>query len=137
LKIVYVIGIVVWDQRGDIRDVISIGKSATKNDGSEEVEQIVSTMTKYGEMKEIFMLSSYVYSGLSSSTHYRLILPDVLIRLLYPSSDQHPIDSYLHNLFILRTQNCIHNEDFSIAYPCFNTISLIHRIDLGIISNDE
>jgi hypothetical protein len=36
----------------DIRDVISIGKLVRKNDGPEEVEQIVSTMTNYGEMIE-------------------------------------------------------------------------------------
>jgi len=35
----------VWDQRGDIRDVISIRKLVRKNDGPEEVEQILSTMT--------------------------------------------------------------------------------------------
>ena len=29
--------------------VISIGKLVWKNDGPEEVEQILSTMTKYGE----------------------------------------------------------------------------------------
>ena len=52
LKIVHVIGKTVWDQGGDIRDVISIGKLVRKNDGPEEVEQILSTMTKYGEMKE-------------------------------------------------------------------------------------
>ncbi|MGB8936097.1 MAG: hypothetical protein WCC17_13435, partial [Candidatus Nitrosopolaris sp.] len=52
LKIGHVIGKAVWDQRGDIRDVISIGKLVRKNDGPEEVEQILSTMTKYGEMKE-------------------------------------------------------------------------------------
>jgi hypothetical protein len=46
------IGKAVWDQRGDIRDVISIGKLVRKNDGPEEVEQILSTMIKYGEMKE-------------------------------------------------------------------------------------
>ena len=40
------------DRRGDIRDVISIGKLVRKSDGPEEVEQILSTMTKYGEMKE-------------------------------------------------------------------------------------
>ena len=51
LKIAHVIGKAVWDQRGDIRDVISIGKLVRKNDGPEEVEQILSTMTKYGEMK--------------------------------------------------------------------------------------
>jgi DNA-directed RNA polymerase subunit H (RpoH/RPB5) len=52
LKIADVIGKAVWDQRGDIRDVMSIGKLIRKNDGSEEVEQILSTMTKHGEMKE-------------------------------------------------------------------------------------
>ena len=46
LKIAQVIGKTVWDQRGDIRDVISIGKLVPKNDGPEEVEQILSTMTK-------------------------------------------------------------------------------------------
>jgi hypothetical protein len=44
----HIIGKAVWDQGGDIRDVISIGKLVRKNDGPEEVEQIVSTMTKYG-----------------------------------------------------------------------------------------
>ena len=52
LKIAHVIGKAVWDQRGDIRDVISIGKLVRKNDGPEEVGQILSTMTKYQEMKE-------------------------------------------------------------------------------------
>ena len=46
------IGKAVWDQRGDIRDVISIGKLVGKNDGPEEVEQILSTMMKYGEKNE-------------------------------------------------------------------------------------
>jgi hypothetical protein len=48
LKIAHVIGKAVWDQKGDIRDVISIGKLVRKNDGLEEVEQILSTMVKYG-----------------------------------------------------------------------------------------
>ncbi|MFZ0222298.1 MAG: ATP-binding protein [Candidatus Nitrosopolaris sp.] len=52
LKIAHVIGQAVWDQRGDIRDVISIGRLVRKNDGHEEVEQMLSTMIKYGEMKE-------------------------------------------------------------------------------------
>jgi MoxR-like ATPase len=52
LKIADVIGKAVWDQGGDIRDVISIGKLVRKNDGPEEVEQILSTMIKYGEIKE-------------------------------------------------------------------------------------
>jgi hypothetical protein len=47
LKIAHIIGKAVWDQRGDIRDVISIGKLVRKNDGPEEVEQILSTMIKY------------------------------------------------------------------------------------------
>ena len=37
LKIAYIIGKAVWGQRGDIRDVISIGKLVRKNDGPEEV----------------------------------------------------------------------------------------------------
>jgi hypothetical protein len=48
LKIAHIIGKAVWEQRGDIRDVISIGKLVRKNDGPKEVEQILSTMTKYG-----------------------------------------------------------------------------------------
>ena len=52
LKIAHVIGKTVWDQKGNIRDVISIGKLLRKNDGPEEVEQILNTMTTYGEMKE-------------------------------------------------------------------------------------
>src|SRR5262252_6651664 len=51
LKIACVIGKAVWDQRGDIRDVISIGKLVRKSDGPEQVEQILNTMTKYGEMR--------------------------------------------------------------------------------------
>ena len=43
LKIAHVIGQAVWDQRGDIRDVISIAKLVRKSDGSVEVESIVST----------------------------------------------------------------------------------------------
>ena len=39
LKIAHVIGKAVWDQGGDIRDVIPIGKLVRKNDGPEEVEQ--------------------------------------------------------------------------------------------------
>ncbi|MFZ0224176.1 MAG: hypothetical protein WA323_05530 [Candidatus Nitrosopolaris sp.] len=51
LKIAPVIGKAVWEQRGDIRDVISIGKLVRKNDGPEEVEHILATIMKYGEMK--------------------------------------------------------------------------------------
>ncbi|MGC2682977.1 MAG: AAA family ATPase [Candidatus Nitrosopolaris sp.] len=52
LRIAHVIGKAVWDERGDIRDVISIGKLVRKNDGPEEVEHILRTMNKYGEIKE-------------------------------------------------------------------------------------
>jgi len=52
LKIAHIIGKAVWDQRGHIRDVISIGRLVRKNDGPEQVEQILSTMTKYGEIRE-------------------------------------------------------------------------------------
>jgi hypothetical protein len=48
LKIAHVIGKAVWEQRGDIRDVISIGKLVRKNDGPAEVELILNTMVKYG-----------------------------------------------------------------------------------------
>jgi MoxR-like ATPase len=48
LKIAHVIGKAVWEQRGDIRDVISIGKLVRKNDGPAEVEAIINTMVKYG-----------------------------------------------------------------------------------------
>jgi hypothetical protein len=47
LKNAHVIGKAVWDQKGDIRDVISIGKLVRKNDGS---EQIMDSMTKYSMM---------------------------------------------------------------------------------------
>jgi hypothetical protein len=47
LKIANVIGKAVWDHGGDIRDVISIGKLVRKNDGPEEVEQILATIVKY------------------------------------------------------------------------------------------
>jgi ATP-dependent Lon protease len=49
LKIGHIIGKSVWEQRGDIRDVISIGKLVRKSDGPEEVESLLNTMVKYGE----------------------------------------------------------------------------------------
>jgi hypothetical protein len=49
LKIAHIIGKAVWDQRGDIRDVISIGKLVRKNDGPAEIESTIYTMVKYGE----------------------------------------------------------------------------------------
>ncbi|MGB8935916.1 MAG: hypothetical protein WCC17_12505 [Candidatus Nitrosopolaris sp.] len=53
LKIAHVIGKTVWSQRGDILDVISIGKLVRKNDGPEEVQQILRTMTKYGNERAL------------------------------------------------------------------------------------
>jgi len=50
LKIAPVIGKAVWEQRGDVRDVISIGRLVRKNDGPAEVESILNTMVKYGEI---------------------------------------------------------------------------------------
>jgi hypothetical protein len=41
------IGTAVWKNQGDIRDVISIGKLVRKNDGPEQISQIMDTMTKY------------------------------------------------------------------------------------------
>jgi hypothetical protein len=35
-----------------MNDLISIGKLVRKNDGHEEVEQILNTMSKYAEIKE-------------------------------------------------------------------------------------
>jgi hypothetical protein len=52
LKIAHVIGKAVWDQGGDIRDEIPIGKLVRKNDGPKEVEQIFRTITKYGEIND-------------------------------------------------------------------------------------
>jgi holliday junction DNA helicase RuvB len=52
LKIAHLIGKAVWDQGGDIRDVVSIGKLVRKSDGPVEVDQILSTMIKYGESIE-------------------------------------------------------------------------------------
>ena len=49
LKIARIIGKAVWDQGGDIRDVISIGKLVRKNDRPEEVEQILRYNDQYGE----------------------------------------------------------------------------------------
>jgi len=41
------IGANVWNNEGDIRDVISIGKLVRKSDGPEQIELIMKTMAKY------------------------------------------------------------------------------------------
>jgi hypothetical protein len=38
----------VWKNKGDIRDVISIGKLVRKSDGPEQIGLIMQTMSKYG-----------------------------------------------------------------------------------------
>jgi DNA polymerase III delta prime subunit len=43
------IGEVVYKQGGDIRNVISISKLIQKQDGEEEVREIMATLNKYGE----------------------------------------------------------------------------------------
>jgi hypothetical protein len=53
LKIAPIIGKAVWNQRGDIRNVTSIGKLVRKNDGLEEVEQIFTMMTKYRDERAL------------------------------------------------------------------------------------
>ena len=42
------IGYIVFQNNGDIRDVLSIGKLIRKSDGPPEVDQMIKTMTKYG-----------------------------------------------------------------------------------------
>jgi hypothetical protein len=50
-------GAAVWKNQVDIRDVISIGKLVRKNDGPEEIEQILNTMVKYGETASMKMVN--------------------------------------------------------------------------------
>jgi DNA polymerase III delta prime subunit len=42
------IGVTVFKMEGDIRDVISIGKLIRKNDGPNEVDELIQTLLKYG-----------------------------------------------------------------------------------------
>lgn len=46
--IAYHIGETVYNEGGDIRDVISIGKLLKKNDGPEEADRLIKTLLKYG-----------------------------------------------------------------------------------------
>src|SRR5215469_18242017 len=41
------IGTNVWNNGGDVRDVVSIGKLVRRSDGPEQIELIIKTMTKY------------------------------------------------------------------------------------------
>ena len=42
------IGVTVFKNSGDIRDVISIGKLVKKSDGPNDVDTIIKTLMKYG-----------------------------------------------------------------------------------------
>jgi hypothetical protein len=42
------IGANVWENEGDVRDVVSIGKLVRKSDGPQEIDLIMKTMLKYG-----------------------------------------------------------------------------------------
>jgi hypothetical protein len=39
----------VWDEQGDVGDIISIGKLIREEDGPKEIEQIIRTLSKYGD----------------------------------------------------------------------------------------
>ena len=45
------VGVTVFKNGGDIRDVISIGKLIRKNDGPDDIEKLLSTMSRYGGEK--------------------------------------------------------------------------------------
>ncbi|MGB8938308.1 MAG: AAA family ATPase [Candidatus Nitrosopolaris sp.] len=45
------VGEEIWKEEGDIRDVISVSKLVKKDDGPDEILQIIRTMVKYGEPK--------------------------------------------------------------------------------------
>jgi replication-associated recombination protein RarA len=45
----FLIGEETWKQEGDIRDVISVSKLVKKNDGPEQIAEIMGTLIKYGE----------------------------------------------------------------------------------------
>jgi len=46
------IGRQVYKNEGDIRDCVSIGKLVRKNDGTEEIAEIIGTITKYGDQQD-------------------------------------------------------------------------------------
>jgi ATP-dependent Lon protease len=48
----FMIGEEVWNQEGDIRDIISIGKLIQKDDDEQEVRKIMMTLTKYGDSEK-------------------------------------------------------------------------------------
>ena len=44
-----IIGKEVWNQEGDIRDIILISKLVQKRDGPDEIAEIITIMRKYGD----------------------------------------------------------------------------------------
>jgi hypothetical protein len=50
-KIEIFIGEKVWESKGDVRDIISISKLLREDDGPDEIEQIIKTLTKYGDVE--------------------------------------------------------------------------------------
>jgi len=98
LKIADVIGKAVWYQRGDIGDVISIGKLIRKNDGSEEVEQILATIIKYGTNN---YYSSNSISGAGSNfdeyTNYQQHHSTVIFPKRECYEKKHPCTTLNHN----------------------------------------
>jgi hypothetical protein len=48
----HIIGEEVWEKKGDIRDVISISILVRKNDGEEEIKEIMATMDRYGKVNK-------------------------------------------------------------------------------------
>jgi hypothetical protein len=43
------IGVQVWNQQGDIRDVLSVSKLVKKQDGAQEIMDIILTLDRYSK----------------------------------------------------------------------------------------
>jgi hypothetical protein len=43
------IGSKVYQSNGDVRDILSVGRLIQKSDGPEDIERIMTTLTKYGK----------------------------------------------------------------------------------------
>jgi ATP-dependent Lon protease len=52
LSISRYVGAKVYQNNGDIRDCISIGKLINRNDGPKAISEIISTVAKYGKQQE-------------------------------------------------------------------------------------
>ena len=48
-EVAEMIGEAVWKHKGDVGDVISISKLIRKNDGPQEIAEIMATLNKYGD----------------------------------------------------------------------------------------